>query len=101
MRVLRSPPFVAATGLALLWFGGGGLLALWFSGRIRDWSVMTDELQYAKLALSVAETYSPLPSLHGVSVPAANQLYPLLLAPLYGSLSSPDAFRPPTSSARS
>jgi hypothetical protein len=68
-------------------------LAVWFSGRIRDWSVMTDELQYAKLAVSIGETHSPLPMLHGTSVSIANQLYPLLLAPLYGSLSSPDAFR--------
>jgi hypothetical protein len=54
---------------------------------------MTDEMQYVKLAISVAETHSPLPRLHGTSVPVANQLYPLLLAPFYGWLPSPDAFR--------
>jgi hypothetical protein len=90
---LRSPRFAAAAGLFLLWGGAAVVLAVWFSGRVRDWSVMTDEMQYAKLALAVAETGSPLPSLHDTSVSLANQLYPLLLAPLYGTLSSPDAFR--------
>jgi hypothetical protein len=69
------------------------VLAVWFSGRIRDWSVMTDELLYAKLATSIAESGSPLPSVHGTSIAVYNQLYPLLLAPFYGTLSPPDAFR--------
>jgi hypothetical protein len=90
---LRAPRFVAVAGLILLWCATGSVLALWFSGRIRDWAVMTDEMQYAKLALAVAETGSPLPSLHDTTVSIANQLYPLLLAPIYGSLASPDAFR--------
>jgi hypothetical protein len=90
---LGSPRFVPAAASILLWCAAGAFLAVWFSGRIRDWSVMTDELQYVKLALAVAETGSPLPSLHDTSVSIANQLYPLLLAPVYGSLSSPDAFR--------
>jgi hypothetical protein len=90
---LRSPRFLAATGLILLWWGASAALALGCSGRIRDWAVMTDELQYAKLALSVAEARSPLPSIHGTTVSVANQLYPVVIAPLYGSLSSPDAFR--------
>ncbi|MGH3111077.1 MAG: hypothetical protein ACRDQT_09190, partial [Gaiellaceae bacterium] len=77
----------------VLWLGVGAVLAVWFSGRIRDWSVMTDELLYAKLATSIAETGSPLPSVHGTSIGVYNQLYPLLLAPLYGTLSPPDAFR--------
>ena len=89
----RSPRLVAAAGVILLWCGAGALLAVWYSARIRDWSVMTDELQYVKLALSVWETGSPLPSLHGMSAAVANQLYPLLLAPVYGPLSSTEAFR--------
>ena len=69
------------------------VLAAWFSGRIRDWSVMTDEMLYAKLATSIADTKSPLPSVNGASISVYNQLYPLLIAPLYGALSAPDAFR--------
>ena len=54
---------------------------------------MTDELLYAKLATSIADTGSPLPHVHGTSIAVYNQLYPLLLAPLYGALSPPEAFR--------
>ena len=77
----------------VLWLGGGAVLAVSFSGRIRDWSVMTDELLYAKLATSIADTLSPLPTVHGAAIGVYSQLYPLLLAPLYGTLSAPDAFR--------
>lgn len=88
-RRLLSP----TSGLLLLWFAVGAWLALWFTGRIRDWSVMTDELQYVKLAIAIAETHSPLPKIHGTSVSSMNQLYPLLLAPVFGALPSPSAFR--------
>lgn len=54
---------------------------------------MTDELLYAKLATAIAEAHSPLPEIHGASISVFNQLYPLLIAPFYGALSPPDAFR--------
>jgi hypothetical protein len=88
-----KPPRVATAALVLLWIGVSAWLAIWFSGRIRDWSVMTDELLYAKLATSIADTGSPLPRVHGMSIEVYNQLYPLLIAPLYGALSPPEAFR--------
>lgn len=75
----------------LLWGGVSLFLALWFSGRIRDWSVMTDELQYAKIATAISEP--GLPSIHGSRVSVFDQLYPLLIAPAYGALSAPTAFR--------
>jgi hypothetical protein len=84
---------IAGAALVLLWLGASVVLAAWFSGRIRDWSVMTDEMLYAKLATSIADTKSPLPSVNGASISVYNQLYPLLIAPLYGALSAPDAFR--------
>ena len=89
----RNSNLVVGAALVALWLGVGTVLAVFFSGRIRDWSVMTDELLYAKLATSIAESGSPLPSVHGTSIAVYNQLYPLLLAPLYGTLSPPDAFR--------
>lgn len=89
----RHPGAAAGSVLVVLWLAGSAALALLFSGRIQDWSVMTDELLYAKLATSIAETLSPLPSVHGTAIGVYNQLYPLLLAPLYGTLSPPDAFR--------
>ena len=61
--------------------------------RVRDWVVMTDELQYTKLATSIADTLSPLPTLRGLHFSAYAQLYPALLAPLYGTMTAPDAFR--------
>jgi len=62
-----------------------------YSLRVTGWAVMTDELQVARLAASIAETLSPVPTIHGVYYGAHSQLYPLLLAPLYGSLAAPDA----------
>ena len=89
----RSGRAAWAAGVILAWLGTGALLTICYSGRIRDWAVMTDELQYVKLAVSVADTHSPVPTIHGTSVALANQVYPLLLAPLYGTLEPEDAFR--------
>ena len=52
---------------------------------------MTDELQVALLATSIAETLSPTPTIHGEYYGALSQLYPLLLAPFFGFLSAPAA----------
>ncbi len=92
-RARSRPTVLAAAALVLLWLGVGGAIAIWFSGRIQDWSVMTDELLYAKLATSIADTGSPVPQVHGSSIAVYNQLYPLLIAPLYGALAPPEAFR--------
>src|SRR5436190_8024252 len=54
--------------------------------RVKEWTVMTDELLYAKLAQHVANTGSPLPRLHGVQAGFLGVVYPILLAPFYGSL---------------
>ena len=90
---MLKPRVVATAALVLLWIGVSAWLAIWYSGRIRDWSVMTDELLYAKLATSIADAGSPLPQVHGTSIEVYNQLYPLLIAPLYGAFSPPEAFR--------
>ena len=91
---IESRPRLVATGcVVLLWVGASIVLAAWYAGRIRDWSVMTDELQYVKLATAIGESGSPLPSIHETAVSISNQLYPLLLAPFFGALSVPSAFR--------
>jgi hypothetical protein len=59
---------------------------------VHEWVVMTDELLYAKLATAIGETGSPLPTLHGVHVGFLGVVYPILLAPFYGSLDPPSAF---------
>jgi hypothetical protein len=59
--------------------------------RVGDWAVMTDELLYERLALSIAQTGSPVPTLHGEHVGVLAQLYPLLLAPVYVAFALPTA----------
>ena len=75
------------------------MLAIWAAAatalaipgrRVVDWFVMTDELLYERLAFSVARTGSPLPTLHGLRVPEANQLYPILLGAVSGDALVPD-----------
>jgi hypothetical protein len=44
---------------------------------------MTDELLYERLALSIAQSGSPIPTLHGEHVGVFAQLYPLLLSPVF------------------
>ncbi len=52
--------------------------------RVKNWFVMTDELYYERLAISVAQTGSLLPRLHGEIVSNVNQLYPVVLSTVYG-----------------
>ncbi|HEV7641881.1 MAG TPA: hypothetical protein VGO39_13525 [Gaiellaceae bacterium] len=72
-----APPIV-------LWAMFGTALA-WISSYVADWFVMTDELLYERLALSVNRLHSPIPYVHGVVVANLNQLYPLLLAPAFAT----------------
>ena len=58
-----------------------GLAAI--TGRVVDWFVMTDELLYERLAISVAHLGSPLPHVRGELIPNGSQLYPLLIAPVF------------------
>jgi hypothetical protein len=50
---------------------------------VRDWFVMTDELLYERFSISIAQTGSPLPRLHGDLIPSLAQVYPLLIAPVF------------------
>ncbi len=80
-----APALVTACALA------AAALAGVYAIRARSWAVMTDELQVARLATSIADTLSPVPMIHGAYYGALAQLYPLLLAPFYGTLSAPAA----------
>jgi hypothetical protein len=75
--------------LVAVWAAAATALAI-PARRVVDWFVMTDELLYERLAFSVARTGSPLPHLHGQRVPFANQLYPVLLAPVVDGGLVPD-----------
>jgi hypothetical protein len=71
--------------------GSAALLALGTT-RVKEWTVMTDELLYTKLAQHVADTGSPLPVLHGEHVGFLGVVYPILLAPFYAALDPVAAF---------
>ena len=66
-------------------------IAGYYALRATSWAVMTDELQVARLAESIAAHRSPVPQIHGTYYAALAQLYPLLLAPAFGLLSAPTA----------
>ena len=66
-------------------------LAGYYAVRATSWAVMTDELQVVRLAESIAGRLSPVPHIHGAYYGALSQLYPLLLAPFFGTLSAPAA----------
>jgi hypothetical protein len=78
-RSLVGAGLVVGLSLALGW-----ILSL-ATTRVRNWFVMTDELYYERLAISVAQTGSLLPRLHGEVISNVNQLYPVLLSTMYGS----------------
>jgi len=69
-------------GAAGLWLVLAAVLA-GLTSQVADWYVMTDELLYERLALSIAHLHSPLPHVHGELIGNCNQLYPLLLGPLF------------------
>jgi len=76
--------------VAGLWLVLGVGLAM-LTSSIVDWYVMTDELLYERLAISIASLHSPLPHIHGELIGNVNQLYPLLLAPFFHDTLVPSA----------
>jgi len=78
--------------IAALWLASGAALAV-LPTRVVDWYVMTDELLYERLAISIGQLHSPLPHVHGELIGNVNQLYPLLLAPLFDGSLVPDGLR--------
>ena len=68
--------------ILLLWLGlGAGLSAI--TRQVADWFVMTDELLYERLAISIARSHSPIPRVHTETIANVNQLYPLVIAPVF------------------
>jgi len=83
-----SPPLVVGAIVA-----AAAVMWGFYSLQVSRWFVQTDELQFVRLAVSIAEELSLAPQIRGARVDAINQLYPLLLAPLYGALPTPAAFK--------
>jgi hypothetical protein len=96
LRHQRAPrsngPLIEALPLALIVLAATAFAARW-SLATDEWRVMTDEMQYLKLAQSVSETLSPLPYVHGESYGSYSQLFPILLAPALWLFDVPIAFR--------
>ncbi|MGZ8782652.1 MAG: hypothetical protein ACXWZB_04050, partial [Gaiellaceae bacterium] len=81
---MRSRFPVDGAALAAVTLVLGWVLSL-ATTRVKNWFVMSDELYYERLAISVAQTGSLLPRLHGEVISNVNQLYPVLLSTMYGS----------------
>jgi hypothetical protein len=81
---MRSRSLVDAASIAGVALLLGWLLSL-ATTRVKNWFVMSDELYYERLAISIAQTGSLLPRVHGELVSNVNQLYPVLLSTMYGS----------------
>jgi hypothetical protein len=77
-RTLAGLGAVAGLALAIGWALSRA------TTRVENWFVMTDELYYERLAISIAQTGSLLPRLHGEVISNVNQLYPVLLSTVYG-----------------
>ena len=86
-RYVLEGASVVAVALCLGW-----VLSL-ATTRVKNWFVMTDELYYERLAVSVAQTGSLLPRLHGELVANVNQLYPVLISPVFGDGNVPGELR--------
>ncbi len=81
---MRLRSLVGLGGSAAVSLAVGFVLSL-ATTRVKNWFVMSDELYYERLAVSVAQTGSLLPRVHGEVVSNVNQLYPVLLSTMYGS----------------
>ena len=71
-----------ALSIVLLWIGLGTALSA-LTRHVADWFVMTDELLYERLAISIAHSHSPFPHVHQAAIANVNQLYPLAIAPVF------------------
>ncbi len=68
--------------LLALWIALAGTLSA-VTERVADWNDMTDELVWERLAVSVGQAHSILPTLHGQVIRSLSQLYPLLVSPFF------------------
>jgi hypothetical protein len=72
---LRLPVVIAVA----VWLTAGAVMGS-LTSRVADWFVMTDELLYERLAISIVRWGSLVPHVHREVVPNLNQLYPIVLA---------------------
>ncbi len=91
-RVARLRSFADRIGALSLIGLEAPLLGVWLllatvlslvTERVADWNDMTDELVWERLSISVGQTHSILPRLHGELIRSLSQLYPLLVSPFF------------------
>jgi hypothetical protein len=71
----------------------GTLLSWRHTRNAHEWLIMTDELQYLKLAQSVGDGAFPWPTVRGEHGALLSLLYPLLIGPVVALFSAPDGYQ--------
>ncbi|MEX2211458.1 MAG: hypothetical protein WD689_06815 [Gaiellaceae bacterium] len=72
-------PRLGLLAIVATWLGAGLVLSR-VTTRVFDWMVMTDELFYERLGISVADSGSPLAMVRGEPIDNYHQLYPLVIS---------------------
>jgi hypothetical protein len=88
-RLARRGPLIADVAAAIVLAAALGWILSHATTRVVNWFVMTDELFYERLGISIAHTGSLVPRYRGEVVGNVNQLYPLLISPFYGNADVP------------
>jgi hypothetical protein len=70
-----------------------GLLIASGIGVVTEWHVMTDELLYPKIALGILDGHFFPGHVRGADSGVSNVLFSYLIAPFYGTMSMPEAWR--------
>jgi hypothetical protein len=86
LRSLAACPWIVLGAIMLV----AAAIAIVFSVQITGYE--PDEIGYTRLALTLAHAHAPI-TLDGLGSQRLNQLYPLLIAPLWGLFANPTAFR--------
>src|SRR5438128_794358 len=91
-RLIRFPILGLELGVLWLWVALASVLSA-ITAQVRDWNMMSDELHYERIAISIVQTHSLLPRLHGQLVRSLAQLYPALISPWFVSGYVPEDLR--------
>jgi hypothetical protein len=74
-------------------FALGTAFCAYWTLRVDQWGLMTDELLYVKLAQHLGDTLSPVPGVRGEYYGQFTPVYPALLAPLLQIFETPAAYK--------
>ncbi len=74
-------------------FALGAAFCAYWTLRVDEWGLMTDELLYVKLAQHSGDALSPIPEVRGEYYAQFTPVYPALLAPLLQIFDTPTAYK--------